>query len=252
LARRRRKPVQEGSATKTLDEIETAGDRLVFWLGENQQSILLVAAAILVVAGGWGYLSGNREAASSEADTALSEVQQGFRQAMGADPGAIDIPEPANLEAAREIRQDFSARYEAVAAAHAGTGPGAVAYLEAGKLRQSLGETQAAVSAYEAGIDSLPADDGLRGFLWSRLGSVYEQQEQWSDAAAAYANAGSTPNYAIRGDAMASAIRAYIHAGEADAALSMANELARTESDYILPGALQARLDELRSAGSLN
>jgi len=248
LARRRRRPVQEGSAAKALDEIESAGDRIVLWLGENQRSILVVAAVILIVAGGWGYVSGSRETASSEADTALSEVQQGYRLAMGADPGGIEIPEPANQEAAREIRQDFSARYEAVAEAHAGTGPGAVAYLEAGKLRQALGETGAAVSAYEAGIASLPADDALRGFLWSRLGSVYEQDEQWPSAAIAYANAGSTPNYAIRGDAIASAIRAYIHAGEPSAALSLADELARTEADYMLSGSLQAQVEELRSA----
>ena len=252
MARRRRRPVQEGSAAKALDEIESAGDRIVLWLGEYQRSILIVAAGILVLAGGWGYVSGSRETASSAADTALSEVQQGYRLAMGADPGGIDIPEPANVEAAREIRQDFSARYEAVAEAHAGTGPGAVAYLEAGKLRQALGETEAAVSAYEAGIASLPADDALRGFLWSRLGSVYEQDAQWPSAAIAYGNAGSTPNYAIRGDAMASAIRAYIHAGEPSAALSVADELARAESDYVLPGSLQAQIDELRSAAALD
>jgi tetratricopeptide (TPR) repeat protein len=210
----------------------------------------LAAAGILVLAGGWGYVASSQETASSEADTALSKVQQGYRLAMGADPGGIEIPEPANLEAAREIRADFSARYAAVAEAHAGTGPGAVAYLEAGKLRQALGENDAAVGAYEAGLDSLPADDALRGFLWSRLGSVYEQDQQWSSAASAYANAGATADYAIRGDAMAGAIRAYIHAGEPSAALAQADKLARAEPDFALPGFLQAQVDELRSVAA--
>ncbi|MCS5638541.1 MAG: hypothetical protein NZ990_18660 [Myxococcota bacterium] len=249
---RRRRPVQEGSAAKALDEIESAGDRLVLWLGENQRAILVAAAGILVLAGGWGYMARSQDVASSAADAALSEVQQGYRLAMGADPGGIEIPEPANLAAAREIREDFSARYAAVAEAHAGTGPGAVAYLEAGKLRQALGETDAAVGAYQAGLDSLPEDDPLRGFLWSRLGSVYEQEQQWPSAATAYANAGATANYAIRGDAMAGAIRAYIHAGEPSAALAQADELARTAPDFVLPGFLQAQVDELRSVAALD
>ncbi|HIL02530.1 MAG TPA: hypothetical protein EYG06_10605 [Myxococcales bacterium] len=246
MARRNRKPIAEGSATKTLDEIESAGDRLVFWLAENQRPILAAAAGILIVAGGWGYVSSSTEEANSQADTALSEVQTEYRLAMGAAPGSISIPELANPEAAREIREEYIERYTAVGAAHAGSGPGGVAFLEAGRLHQALGDSEAAVMSYQAGLDSLSDGDALRGFLWSRLGSVYEQAEQWAEAANAYTQASTTANYALQAGDRAAAIRAYIHAGEPSAALGMADELVRSEPNFTLPKFLQAQLDELR------
>ncbi len=245
---RRRRPTVEGSATKTLDELESAGDRIVLWLAENQRALISIAVGILLVAGGWGYVSTTARESSDQADTALSEVQNGYRLAMGAAPGSVSIPEPANPDAAREIREDYTARYAEVGEAHAGSGPGGVAYLESGKLQQALGDYEAAVVAYRAGVDSLPEEDALRGFLWSRMGSAYEQSEQWAEAAAAYAMAGALQRYALRAGAQADAIRAYIHAGETSTALGAADVLARAEPDFALPEFLQSRLDELRIA----
>ena len=249
---RRRRPKQEGSATQTLDGIESAGDRIVIWLGENQRPILAAAAGILVLAGGWGYMSSSRAAAAESADAALSEVQGAYRVAMGASVGGIVIPEPANAEAAREIRTDFSTRYAAVGEAHSGTGPGAVAFLEAGKLQQALGDFEAAEAAYQAGLGSLDEGDALRGFLWTRMGSVYEASDRWAEAASVYAQAGQLEDYALSAGATASAIRAYIHAGQPSAALGLADELARRAPDFALPEFLQARVDELRVAANSN
>ncbi len=246
MARRRRVPTHEGSAAKALDEIESAGDRVVIWLAEKQWILLALAVTILLVTGVWAYLSSTAEESTSAADTALSEAQIGYRLAMGATPGGVTIPEPANPEVARQIRQDFAARFTEVGEAHVGTAPGAVAFLEAGKLQQALGETEAAIASYEAGVDSLPADDALRGFLWSRLGSVYEESGSWAEAAAVYAKAGALTRYAIHAGATASAIRAYIRSGEPSSALELADELGRTEPDFQLPEFLQAQIDELR------
>ena len=231
--------------------MESAGDRFVIWLADKQGAILTVAVGVLIAAGGWGYVSSTSQEANSAADTALSQVQAEYRLAMGATPGSIEIPEPANADAAREIREEYSERYAAVGTAYLGSGPGGVAFLEAGRLQQALGDDAAAVVSYEAGIESLPDGDALRGFLWSRLGSVYEQTEQWSEAAKAYAQAGSTANYALHAGDRAAAIRAYIHAGETSAALGMADELARSEPTYSLPNFLQAQVDELRAAGTV-
>ena len=212
---------------------------MVFWLAENQRPILTAMVGILIVAGGWGYVSSSTEEANSQADTALSEVQTEYRLAMGAAPGSISTPEPANPEAAREIREEYIERYTAV-------GPGGVAFLEAGRLHQALGDSEAAVMSYQVGLDSLPDGNALRGFLWSRLGSVYEQTEQWAEAANAYTQASTTANYALQSGDRAAAIRAYIHAGEPSAALGMADELVRSEPNFTLPKFLQAQLDELR------
>lgn len=249
---RRRRPTQEGSATKTLDELESAGDRLTLWLGEHQRELLAGAVGLLLLAGGWGYMATTGQEQADQADTALSEVQTGYRVAMGADPGSVVVPEPANAEAARDIRNQFSARFAEIGEAYPGTAAGAVAFLETGKLQQALGDADAAIAAYQAGIDSLGENDALRGFLWSRMGSVYEAEGRWSEAAGAYAKAGGLKSYAIHAGAMASAIRAYIHAGEPTAALGAADELARTEPDFVLPQFLQAQIDELRLATALN
>jgi len=225
---------------------------MVLWLAENQNVLIAIAVGILVVAGGWGYMSTVEQETTDQADTALSEVQNGYRLAMGAAPGSVSIPEPANPEAAREIRADYTARYAAVGEAYAGSGPGAVAFLEAGKLQQTLGDIDAAIAAYRAGIDSLPEKEALRGFLWSRMGSAYEQAQQWEAAAEAYAKAGELQNYALHAGAQADAIRAYIHAGETRAALSAAEALGRAQPDFSLPEFLQAQLDELRIAAVNN
>jgi tetratricopeptide (TPR) repeat protein len=251
LARRRR-PTQEGSAAKTLDELESASDRLVLWLGERQREILAGAVGLLLVAGGWGYMASSSQEANDLADTALSEVQNSYRLAMGASPGGVLVPELANPAAAREIREEFTARYAEVGEAYAGTGAGGVAFLEAGKLEQALGNADAAVAAYRAGLESLAEGDALRGFLWSRMGSVYEETGRWSEAADAYAEAGALTGYAIHAGATAAAIRAHIHAGEPTAALAAAEELARSEPDFVLPQFLRAQLDELRVASVPN
>ena len=151
----------------------------------------------------------------------------------------------------RDIRDEFSARFVGVGEAYPGTAAGAVAFLEAGKLEQALGDVDAAIAAYQAGIDSLGENDALRGFLWSRMGSVYEAEGRWSEAAAVYTKAGGLRSYALHAGAMAAAIRAYIHAGEPTAALGAADELARTEADYLLPGSLQAQVEELRRDDSV-
>ena len=224
----------------------------MLWLGEHQRQLLAGAVGLLLLAGGWGYMANSGQEQADEADTALSEVQSGYRVAMGASPGSVAIPEPANAEVAREVREEFSALYAGVGEAYPGTGAGAVAFLEAGKLQQALGDAEAAVAAYHAGVDSLGENDALRGFLWSRMGSVYEDSGRWSEAAEAYAKAGALKAYAIHAGATAAAIRAYIHAGEPTAALGAADELARSDPDFTLPQFLQAQVDELRLAAALN
>jgi len=249
LARRRR-PTQEGSATKTLDEIESAGDRFVVWLAENQGLLLAIAAVVLLAAGGWGYVSATGQETSSAADAALGAAQNEYRVAMGGQPGEAAIPEPANPEAARQIREEFAARFAQVGQDHLGTGPGAVAFLEAGKIQQALGDAPAAIASYTTGLDSLPATDALRGFLWSRLGSVYEANDQWTEAADVYAKAGALKGYAIRAGASASAIRAYVHAGQPSAALALADQLQASAPDFVLSESLQAEVAELRFAAT--
>ena len=250
LARRSRRPIQEGSAAGTLDEIESAGDRLVVWLAKNQRLLLAIAAGILLAAGGWGYASTTSQETSSAADAALAAAQNEYRTAMGGQPGEMTIPEPANPEAARQIREEFAALFAQVGQDHLGTGPGAVAFLETGKIQQALGNAPAAIASYTTGLDSLPEADALRGFLWTRLGSVYEADGQWAEAAEVYAKAGALKGYAIRAGASASAIRSYIHAGQPSAALGLADQLQASAPGFVLAESLQAEVAELRYAAA--
>ena len=247
---RRRRPTQEGSAAKTLDEIESAGDRFVVWLAENRFILAAAAGVILLLAGSWGYMSTSSQETSSAADAALGAAQTEFRVAMGGSPGEVTIPEPANPETARLIREEYAERFAQLGQEHSGTGAGAVAFLEAGKIQQALGNGQGAIAAYTAGLDSLPAADALRGFLWSRLGSAYEDDGQWADAAEVYAKAGGLKGYAIHAGATAAAIRAYIHAGQPSAALALADQLQADEPDFVLTESLRAEVAELRFAAA--
>ena len=84
------------------------------------------------------------------------------------------------------------------------------------------------------------------------MGSVYEASDRWAEAASVYARAGRLDNYAVSAGATASAIRAYIHAGQPSDALGLADELALRAPDFALPQFLQAQVDELRMTATPN
>ena len=76
----RRKPE---SATETLDQLESLGDRVGNWIAENAVFLLAGAALILVLAGGYGFVSSRQDEARQEASAALAQVEGAYLRDMG-------------------------------------------------------------------------------------------------------------------------------------------------------------------------
>jgi tetratricopeptide (TPR) repeat protein len=246
-ARRARKQQPE-SATETLDEIESVGDRVVDWAGQNPYVILGTAAGILLIVGAVALTMEWRDSARVAGAGALASVQGEYREAMGASPAAVEIPEPANPETAKRVRGAYIEKFRAVAEEYDGSTAGALALLEAGALQQHLGENEAALATYREALDSVAKGDPMRPFLHLSIASVHEESAAWSEAAAAYRAAADVADFPLRWDALADAARCYRSAGDAAQALAAYEQLQTDAPDYRLAPYLAAQYAELRSA----
>lgn len=247
MARKKHHP---DSAAQTLDLIESRGDQLARWVAENRVLVLGVAAGILVAAGIWGLASQQMRQSRDESAAALAEVMGDYRVAMGGTPGSLELAEPANPETARRIRTEYVALFTAMAAAHEGTTAGALALLEAGKLQQTLGEPEAAIASYESGLEQVGAEDPVRGFLLTRLASVYEAEGRWIEAGDTHSRAAEVADFPLRYEALADAARCYAQAGSTEQAVAAYARIESEAPDYRLAPYVEARLDELRGRPS--
>ena len=252
MARRKRPKPQPNSAAQTLDALETTGDRLANWISENPLPILAVGVGILVIAGIWAVFSQEDNEADLAASTQLTATQAAYRSAMGADANAIDIPEPANRDAAQSIREEAILDYDRVSADNPGTVAAAVAQLQAGKLEQDLENLAAARSHYQSGLDRTPPGNALAAFFWVRLASIAEAENDPAGAADAYVQAANVPDYPLSHTARMDAIRCYLEAGDPKAAAVIHDQLQVQVPDIQLPPHVAAELAEYGniSAGS--
>ena len=243
MASRRNQPE---SAAQTLDAIESFGDRVTRWVGENPVPVLGGAVALLLAAAVFGLTRDFSRSGDVESSLALARAQGDYRLAMGGNPGTIEIPEPANPETAKQIRLDAIAKYETVAREHAGTPAAGIALLEAGRLQQALGDFEAALGTYRRGIEQLGPADAIRALLLVRVGSVHEAAGRWAEAGEAYESAAAIDGYPLRFDALAEAARADAAAGANERAIAAYDRIAAEAPDVRVAPYITARIDELR------
>ncbi len=248
MARTKKRKGQPSSAAQTLDEIESTGDRIATWASENPLLILGTAVAILFAAGVWGFTAQHRESRRDLAAAALAKAESDYRVAMGATPGGLVIPEPANPETGRSVRTEYVAKYLEVSTAHPGGTVAALALLEASKLQHELGQSDQAQQTLERGLEEIPADSAVRPFLLIKLASLYEAAGRWADAGQAYETAAGVGTYPLRYEALADAARSFAEAGEAARALAAHATIESEAPDYRMAPHLQARISELRSS----
>lgn len=241
---------RHAETTDALDELESWGDRAFEWLETNAKMIVGAAVACLVIAGAYGFWDNASTRSENAAADALSEARDQYLAAMGAAPGAIEVPELANPAAAADIRRDFAERFRAVAEEHPGTVAGAMAQLEQGNLIAQIGDTDAAVAIWRAALADLSATSPLAGILNQRMGQALEDSGDWAGAAAAYAAAADNTGYTFRHWAMAEAARCYLQAGQPQQALALYTQLQAEAPDMALPDHLRTPLRELEAGGA--
>ena len=240
------------SIAHTLDEIESTGDRITEWALENPRIILGAGAAILVVAAGVALVQARAESNREEASAALGAVQTEYRLAMGASPDDVIIPEPANPETARRVREDFVQRFEEVATTHPGTAGGAIAGLEAGDLEEALDQPDEAVATWEQTAAQIGPSSPLSALLQLRMAAVHEAAGRWIEAGEAFERAADVESFPLRYTARAEAARCYAEGGEDARALEAYDRVKRDDPNAFLPEHVESRMAELRIAQHLN
>jgi len=238
---------KQESAAHTLEEIESFGDKLAGWAGDNPALILGAAALILVLAGGYGLISANQNSHLDASAAALAKVQSGFRTAMGADFSALSVAEPANPETARAVRREYIDRYREVAQEHDGTTAAALALLEVGALQNTLGNLDAAKTTWREARSKLPPEHLVGGLLLGRIAAAEEKSGNFLAAAEAYQAAAEIPGNPLRYVNLVEAARCFAAAGESSRALQAFDQVEAEAPDHPIPSHANAILLELRA-----
>jgi tetratricopeptide (TPR) repeat protein len=157
------------------------------------------------------------------------------------------VEEPANPEIGQRARSEYAAKLLASADDHEGTLAAVGARIQAGVLQAESGEFDAALATWREAADAAPSSSSLHGLALLRLAGGLEQNDDFSGAAAAYAEAGENPNFPARFLALASAARCWLEVGDEDQALVLVEKLEAAEPPAgSIPEHVQARLDELK------
>jgi hypothetical protein len=230
----------------TLEEIQHFGDRVVEAVSNTPRPVILVLTAIVLAAATYGGLNQYRGSRTSEAVAALEEVRTSYLEAMGGGPGSVQVPEPANPETARSVRNEYAGRYEQVASDHAGTASASLALLEAGQLRRELGDIEAAQETWRRAAAA--ADGWLRAMAYERVAQADEEAGRFGAAAAAYTQAADISGYPRRYQAMAKAARCWADAGDASQAVALYKRIQAESPETRLAPHVSARLRELEAS----
>ena len=222
-------------AGETLDELQSGADRLGTYIQEHLKEVVIGVVVLLLLAGGASLLLSSRERSEEAASIALEKARNEYLRAMGASPGALEVPELANPEAAKRVREEYRAIYGEIADAHPGTVSGALARLEVVSLQQSAGELDAALETLKQVRAEAPSRPGLQGMILQAEAQTLEQADRFEEAAERHEQAAALDGYPLRHYALADAARCRAQAGDAAAARALYAKLDAEAPDLRLP-----------------
>jgi len=234
--------------SEPLAEILSRGEKAMDWIGENAVPVVSAVAVLLLLVGGYGYFQSSRATAEAAAADALAKTREKYLVAMGASPGALEVPELANPAAGAAIRSEYQVRFQEVAEAHVGTAAAALARLQEGNLAADTGDDEKALEIWRGAVLERPANDPFVGALQLKIAQTLEARGDWVGAAAAFAVAGDIAAYPFRYWSLAEAARCFLMADQPEAALEIHTRLQAEAPDLVLPDHLRSRLRELAVA----
>jgi hypothetical protein len=235
-------------APELIEEFEGAADRLANWIAAH--AWLVGGSLLAVLLAVWGvqaHLDAGRQREAAASD-ALDRTRSAYLEALGAAPGAIEVPELANPKAAQSIREEYLEKFRAVADEHAGTVAGTLALFETGQLLEELGQPEQTAQVWKKALAEARGNPRLEGMLQQRIGAVHEEEEAWAQAAQAYEAASALDGFPLRYWAMVDAGRCWLAAGEPGRALALFERVETEAPDLPLPDHIRVQLRELRAA----
>jgi tetratricopeptide (TPR) repeat protein len=238
---------RDHTAAEMLEELESAADRLGEWLQTHLVAVGAGVLGLLAIVGIGAWIVSARDSAERDASNALAQVRSDYLSAMGAAPGAVDVPELANQTAAAEIRAEYEKRYAAVATDHAGTVAATLAVVEQAELVSAGGRADEAIGLFEQAIPKAP-QAAVRGLVIQRLAQRLEAAGRWADAAERHEAASKLDDYPLHQWALVDAARCRALAGDAAAARALYDRLEKEAPDFPLTDDQRAQRLELRMA----
>ena len=231
-------------------ELETGLERFTQWISDNRLSVLAAVGIALASVAAFEFARSRAETRATDASNALDETQSAYLTAMGAEPGAVEVPELANPEAGKRIREEYVEKFRSVAQEHPGTLPAALAWLEVADLQAATpGSQDAILESLRTSLAEQPKNPRLAGLVHQRIAQVYEDQGKLTEAAAEHEAAGALPEFPLRWLALADAARCYAQAGDRTRALALLDRIESEAKDaYTLPMPLRSLQRELRAA----
>ncbi len=231
----------------TFEELESISHGLVDWVQEHLLLLAGSAVAILVVAAVVGGTQSWRRAQADEASAAIAELRRDFVQAMGGSATDTEVPEPANPERAREVREEYATRFAELSRQYSGTGAAALAALEAGGLYLTLEFPEQALDLWREGARATDGDSALRAILESRVGHLLEDAGRFDEAARAHEVAGGISSYPMAAHSLGDAVRCWLAADEPDEALRVYQQIEDEYPAAQLPDYVVGPVQQLRA-----
>ena len=236
-------------ATEVLQDLTSGFERFAAWVASHAMLVGIAIGVVLAAGGTWEFLRSRADRREAEASDALDRMQGDFLMAMGAAPGSIELPELANPETGKRIRAEYVEKYRAVAQAHPGTLPGALAWLEVADLLEAQGDREGSLESLQKSLSEQPSNPRLAGLVHQRIAQNYEDRGMPAEAAAEHELAGELPGFPLRYFALADAARCYAQAGEPARARELLERIESEAKDsFPLTPEMRSLLRELRAA----
>ena len=247
---RQRKRKQPDAAESIIEEVESIAERIAAWIQENARLSIGVAVGSLVLVGAYAGYDSWHTRREENASIALVQVRSAYLEAMGAGPGAVEIPELANPAAALRINQEYRGRFRAVVDEHPGTVAAVLAGLALGDVSEAAGDSEQPVEVWREALGELPSNSALRALLLDRIAQTEEDAGRWAEAAESHARAGEIEAYPLRYWALVDAARCFARAGQSDRALELVERVEAEAPNLNLPPHLRGLAAELRAAAA--
>ncbi len=204
---------RHGSTEAPVEGFEATLQRGFEWITAHPREVLGGLVAFLLVAGIVTAVWELRSRGESAAQEELAGAERGFAERLGGDPKLTLIPEPANPDQARKVREESRAEFDRITAEHAGTRAADFARLRAAEISLDLGDSVGARERLESLAADLAPDDALRAIALRLRGYQEAQAGDFLAAAEVYVRAAGVEPYPDRASVWVEAARNFERAG---------------------------------------
>jgi hypothetical protein len=239
---------RHGESPELIEEIESVADRAAHWIAAHAWQVGGALLLVLALAGGIELARNRAQDREAEASNALEGTRAAYLRALGAPPGALELPELANPKAALAIQEEYLGKFRAVADAHPDSVAGILALFETADVLAALGRAGEVPALWEEALRRASGRPPLEGLVHQRIAAAHEQAGAWAEAAAAHEAAAGLAGYPLRHWALADAARSWAAAGEPAKALALYERIETEAPDLQLPDYQRSQLRELRAA----